>query len=94
MPTETPRNAGSRDWRALEGYIDTQDLEERLARLERRYAEATMRYRRARDEYHLLCLQPSQLEPAIERARTLCETAQAAREVLRSEIEQLEARLG
>ena len=94
MPTETPRNAGSRDWRALEGYIDTQDLEERLARLERRYAEATMRYRRARDEYHLLCLQPSHLEPAIERARTLCETAQAAREVLRSEIEQLEARLG
>jgi chromosome segregation ATPase len=93
MPTGTMHNDGSRDWGALDGGIGADDLEQRLARLERRYAEATMRYRRARDEYHLLCLQPLQLEAAIARARTRYESAHAARESLRSEIEQLEARL-
>jgi hypothetical protein len=93
MPTGTPRNAGLHDWQAINDYVDTQDMEERLARLERRYAEATMRFRRARDEYHLLCLQPAQLEPAIERARTRYVAAHDARDAIRREIDLLEARL-
>jgi hypothetical protein len=52
-----------------------------------------MRFRRARDEYHLLCLQPAQLEPAIDRARTRYVVAHDTRESLRREIELLEARL-
>jgi chromosome segregation ATPase len=93
MPTGTPRNAGPRAWPAIDDYVDTQDLEERLARLERRYAEATMRFRRARDEYHLLCLQPAQLEQAIEGARVRYVAAHDARESIRREIDLLEARL-
>jgi hypothetical protein len=72
---------------------DAEDLEYALALLERRYAEATSRFRRLRDEYHGLTAEPGAPAATVAAALARYDGMRRAREQLRGEIESLEARL-
>jgi chromosome segregation ATPase len=93
MTPESHRSSLPKRARGLEEPLDDFDLEQQLAQLERRYAEASMRYRRARDEYHLLSLEPESLEVAIAAARDRHDFARRHCELLLREIDALESRL-
>jgi hypothetical protein len=94
MGIEAQRGVPERRRGAHEDPADVFDLEERLARLERHYAEATMRFRRARDEYHMLVSHASMPDSATAAAHGRYQAARKVCDDLRREIDLLEARLG
>lgn len=90
MNTGRRRHTG----RELDLPTDAYELEERLAQLERRYAEANMRLRRARDELHVLRLQPeAALHAPLAAAQRRHDLARAQCDELRRDIERLESLL-
>lgn len=70
------------------------DFEAALAVAESRYANASERSRRARDECHALEADRGVRDPAVKRARERYDAAEVKRLQLKRVIEQLEERLG
>jgi chromosome segregation ATPase len=69
------------------------DLEAELAVAERRYAHASERSRRARDECHALEADLDPRTDAVKRARQRYDAAEVRRLLLKRQIERLEERL-